>query len=454
MHPREAKKRIAVVGAGISGLSSAWLLGQRHEVVLYERQARIGGHSNTVMVDGAHGLTPVDTGFIVYNEATYPNLKALFAYLGVDTKASDMSFAVSRDGGRLEYSGAGLAGLFAQKRNMANPRFWSMLRDLVRFYRTAATDLPHLPTSQTLGDYLKRGGYGTAFRDDHLLPMAGAIWSAPCSTMLGYPASAFIRFFHNHGLLLLGDRPQWRTVEGGSIAYVRKLAEAFSGTIRLGADIASITRHDGHTTIIDRRAGPEHFDALVIATHADEALGLLADPSAEERALLGAFRYSRNEVILHTDDSIMPRRRSVWASWNHIDSKAGDDAASVTYWMNRLQGLETPRPILVTLNPRTQLDEALVLRRETYRHPIFDSAALEAQKRLWTLQGRQRTWFCGAHFGSGFHEDGLQSGLAVAEALGGVKRPWDVAGQSSRIALPESWPEIQSIPEAEREIAA
>ncbi|MBL8575941.1 MAG: NAD(P)/FAD-dependent oxidoreductase [Mesorhizobium sp.] len=452
MQPHEARKRIAVVGAGISGLSAAWLLGKRHDVVLYERDGRPGGHANTVMAPSENGPVPIDTGFIVYNEATYPNLVALFDHLGVATKTSDMSFAVSRDGGRLEYSGAGLGGLFAQKRNMANPRFWSMLRDLVRFYRSAAADLAQLPASHTLGDYLDRGRYGAAFRDDHLLPMAGAIWSAPCSTMLGYPASAFIRFFHNHGLLLLGDRPQWRTVEGGSIAYVRKLTDTFSGSIRLAADIASIVRHDGHVSVFDR-TGRERFDAVVIATHADQALRLLTDASPEERSLLGAFGYSRNEAVLHTDDSAMPRRRSVWSSWNHVDGKAGDEAASVTYWMNRLQRIETPRPLFVTLNPRTPLDEALVLRRETYQHPIFDQAAMEAQQRLWMLQGRRGTWFCGAHFGSGFHEDGLQSGLAVAEALGGVKRPWNVAEQSSRITLPEGWPTVPAL-EAEREIAA
>ena len=447
---QQARKRIAVIGAGISGLSAAWLLGQEHEVVLYEREKRLGGHSNTVMVEGAPEAVPVDTGFIVYNETTYPNLTALFSHLGVATKASDMSFAVSRDAGRLEYSGTGLGGLFAQKRNVANPRFWSMLRDLVRFYRSAAAGLADLPASHTLGDYLQRGGYGAAFRDDHLLPMAGAIWSAPCSAILGYPACAFICFFHNHGLLMLNGRPQWRTVDGGSIAYVRKLADAFSGSIRLGADIAAITRHGDHVTIAERHGHSERFDAVLIATHADQALALLADPSPEERALLGAFRYSRNEAVLHTDTSAMPRRRAVWSSWNHVDGSAGDDAASVTYWMNRLQGFETAQPVLVTLNPRQPLDEARVLRRETYHHPVFDRAAIEAQKRLWTLQGQRGTWFCGAHFGSGFHEDGLQSGLAAAEALGGVARPWSVAGQSSRITLPDNWPAMQQ----PREIAA
>lgn len=440
MQSQGTRKRIAVVGAGISGLSAAWLLAKRYEVVLYERDDRLGGHSNTVYVDGAAGPVPVDTGFIVYNELTYPNLTALFDHLGVRTKASEMSFAVSRDGGRLEYCGAGIGGLFAQKRNIANPRFWSMLRDLFRFYNSAAGDLASLSASHTLGDYLDRHRYGVAFRDDHLLPMAGAIWSAPCAAILGYPASAFIRFFHNHGLLLLGGRPPWRTVDGGSIAYVRRLVEDFTGHIRLQADIGSIERRDGGVVVHDRKHGAEHFNDVVMATHADQALELLADPSPMERELLGAFGYSRNEAVLHTDVNAMPRRRAVWSSWNHVDGGPDDEAVAVTYWMNRLQGLDTQLPMLVTLNPSTPVREDLVLHRETYHHPLFDRSAIEAQQRLWTLQGQRGTWYCGAYFGAGFHEDGLQSGLAVAEALGGIRRPWSVAAESSRIALPETWP--------------
>ncbi|MEW9805015.1 NAD(P)/FAD-dependent oxidoreductase [Mesorhizobium sp. ZMM04-5] len=440
MHSKHERKRIAVVGAGISGLSAAWLLAKRHEIVLYERNKRLGGHSNTVDIDHEGRSVPVDTGFIVYNELTYPNLTALFDHLGVHTKASEMSFAVSRDRGRLEYCGAGIAGLFAQKRNIANPRFWSMLRDLMRFYRSAGDDLASLPASQTLGDYLDRHRYGVAFRDDHLLPMAGAIWSAPCAAMLGYPASAFIRFFHNHGLLLLSGRPQWRTVDGGSIAYVRRLVEDFAGHVYLGTDIGSVERHRDGVIVRDRVHGTGHFDDVVIATHADQALELVSDPSPTERELLGAFRYSRNEAVLHTDIDVMPRRRSVWSSWNHVDGSPRDETVGVTYWMNRLQGLQTRRPMLVTLNPRRAIREDMTLHRETYHHPLFDRAAIEAQPRLWTLQGHRRTWYCGAYFGAGFHEDGLQSGLAVAEALGGTRRPWDVSGESSRIALPEKWP--------------
>lgn len=452
MQLQQNRRRIAVVGAGISGLSAAWLLSKNHDVVLYERDHRLGGHSNTIHVDIDGRSVPVDTGFIVYNESTYPNLTAMFDHLGVRTKKSEMSFAVSRDEGRLEYCGAGLSGLFAQKRNIANPRFWSMLRDLVRFYKSAAGDLASLSPAHTLGDYLDRHRYGLAFRDDHLLPMAGAIWSAPCSAILDYPASAFIRFFHNHGLLLLSDRPQWRTVESGSIAYVRRLAEDFNGRICLGADIGSIDRHAGGVALHDRKHGTERFDDVVIATHADQALRLLAEPSAMERELLGAFRYSRNEAVLHTDVTAMPRRRSVWSSWNHVEGSPDAREVGVTYWMNRLQGLDTRQPMLVTLNPQMPIRDDLVLHRETYQHPLFDRAAIEAQQLLWSLQGQKGTWYCGAHFGAGFHEDGLQSGLAVAEALGGVKRPWQVEDESSRITLPESW--SVSVAPAPSEVAA
>jgi hypothetical protein len=369
----------------------------------------------------------------------------MLAHLGVRSVPSNMSFAVSRDSGRLEYSGSGFSGLFAQRRNLASPRFWSMLRDVMRFYKSAAADLAQLPASHTLGDYLDHGRYGRPFRDDHLLPMAGAIWSAPCASILGYPASAFIRFFDNHGLFMLSGRPQWRTVEGGSISYVEKLAAGFAGAIRLNVDLTAIVRRKHDVAIHDRRHGVETFDDVVIATHADQALALLSDASEEEKSILGRFRYSRNDAVLHTDARAMPLRRSVWSSWNHVEAQPQEDESiSVTYWMNRLQALDTETPLLVTLNPRLPLREELVLRRETYFHPLFDRAAIEAQGKLWTLQGNNRTWFCGAYFGSGFHEDGLQSGLAVAEALGGVKRPWSVEAESSRIALPASWPAIRS----------
>ncbi|MCX5495693.1 NAD(P)/FAD-dependent oxidoreductase [Kaistia dalseonensis] len=422
--------RIAVIGSGISGLSCAWLLGQRHDVTLYERNDRLGGHSNTVTARTDEGAVPVDTGFIVYNESAYPNLTALFATLGVATKASDMSFAVSLRGGTTEYSGTGLAGLFAQWRNLLRPRFWSMLSDLMRFYREAPSAITQADDpSLTLGSYLERNGYGAALRDDHLLPMAAAIWSSPTRDLLDYPAASFIRFCANHGLLQVRDRPVWRTVEGGSRSYVERFAALMGGTARIGNGVAEVLRLPDRVLVQDRAGAIEQFDHVVIATHADQALAMLVEPDPEERRLLGAFRYSRNHAVLHSDETLMPKRRSVWSSWNYIETEG---ALCVSYWMNRLQGLQG-RNLFVTLNPPRAPRAGTLLYSELYEHPVLDTAAVEAQRSLWSLQGVRRTWFCGAHFGAGFHEDGLQSGLAVAEQLGGVTRPWRVANESGRI---------------------
>ncbi|MDE1916568.1 MAG: NAD(P)/FAD-dependent oxidoreductase [Sphingomonadales bacterium] len=421
---------IAVVGSGISGLSAAWLLSGRHRVTVFETGTRIGGHSNTVDV----GEVPVDTGFIVYNEQTYPNLTALFSHFDVPTRPAEMSFAVSLDRGRLEYAGTDLGGLFAQKRNLASPRFWSMLRDLEKFYRRAPRDLPALG-DMGLGSYLDGLGCGAAFRDDHLYPMAAAIWSTPVSDIPHYPAAAFIRFCENHGLLKLGRRPQWRTVSGGSRAYVRRLTGSFADRIVTGRGVDRIRREEEGVTLW--AGGQEQrFDHVVIAAHADQALDMLSDADERETELLGAFAYRRNEAVLHSDTGLMPVRRRVWSSWNYASRmQAGGPDLSVTYWMNRLQGLPDRLPLFVTLNPLDEPDPALVHRREIYHHPIFDAAAGRAQRELWSLQGRRSTWFCGAYFGAGFHEDGLQSGLAVAEQLGGVRRPWTVPGESGRIVL-------------------
>jgi len=426
--------RIAVIGAGISGLSAAWLLGQVHDVVLFEAAPRLGGHANTVRIAGAGSETAVDTGFIVYNEATYPNFIALMDHLRVATQPTEMSFAVSLDGGRLEYSGTSIVGLFAQRRNLVRPRFWAMLQDITRFYRNASRDvLAGGAAGLSLGDYLTVGGYGAAFRDDHLLPMAAAIWSAPCAEILSYPAAAFLRFHHNHGLLQLRDRPVWRTVSGGSSVYVERLRADFSGEVRLGSPVRQV-RRQANDVVLTGDGWVETFDQVVFACHADQTLVTLADPSSAEAEALGAFRYSRNRAVLHGDATLMPKRRRAWASWNHIgDRTQPDSACAVTYWMNRLQRLPEVRPFFVTLNPPDTLREDTILREEIYEHPLFDVAALDAQERLWSLQGTRRSWFCGAYFGSGFHEDGLQAGLAVAEALGGVRRPWSVRNESGRI---------------------
>ncbi len=436
----QARLKIAVIGSGISGLSAAWLLSREHAVTVFEKEPQPGGHSLTRDAPMAGGQVPVDMGFIVYNAATYPNLVALFDYLGVETQPSEMSFGVSLEGGAFEYSGGSLKGLVAQPMNALRPRLWSMIAELTRFYREAPRHLPDLERSQqSLGDYLDHHRYGLAFRRDHLLPMAAAIWSAPESAMLHYPAAAFIRFFENHGLLKLSNRPIWRTVTGGSRAYVRRLVEQLRAPVRVMSRVTCIYREGSGVAIATEADGAERFDHVVIATHADQALRLLADPTANERALLGAFHYTNNMACLHSDERLMPRRRAAWSSWSVLGGKPGpEEPLCVTYWMNRLQALPGPQNLFVTLNPRPVPRSASILHTQVFRHPLFDVAAMTAQRKLWSLQGQQNTWFCGAYFGAGFHEDGLQSGLAVAEALGGSPRPWTVANASGRIHGPTS----------------
>ena len=429
-------KRIAVVGAGISGLSAAWLLSQRHDVVLFEAEDRLGGHSCTVQAPSPDGPVAVDTGFIVYNPPNYPNFTALLDHLGVASTEAHMSFAVSMDDGDFEYSSHGVAGLFAQKRNLANPRFLRMLLDVTRFHRTAVGDLEELDRSLcSLGQYLDDRKYGRAFRELHLLPQAAAIWSSTPRQMADYPAAAFIRFYQNHRLLEVDMAPNWRTVAGGSTRYVQALAAEFRGQIRLASPVTRIER-DAQGVSLHSRRGAERFDEVVLALHSDQAFAILAEPSVDERHLLTPMAYGRNRVVLHRDRSLMPRRQKAWAAWNYVGGNPGDTAgASVTYWMNLLQGLPGP-DLFVTLNPDREPDPALVLADREFDHPIFNAAALTAQRDLGSLQGRENTWFCGAWFGSGFHEDGLQAGLAVAEAIGGVRRPWTVENESARIPLP------------------
>lgn len=433
----QPRRNIAVVGSGIAGLSAAWLLSSRHSVTLYEADDRPGGHANTVMAPAGAGEIAVDTGFIVYNERNYPNLVALFAHLGVANQVSEMSFAASLDDGRLEYSSNGLNGLMGQRANLANARFWLMLRDIVRFYRDAP-GLLHLSELDAvcLGDYLDANNYAPAFVEDHLLPMGAAIWSITAKEMRRYPLKAFIRFFASHSLLNLVNRPKWRTVTGGSREYVRQLIAGFQGELRLGCPVAQIARANGGVVVTDAKGQKAHFDDIVIAGHADQALALLADADQQENALLGAMRYTDNTAVLHSDPGLMPQRRRVWASWNYIGETrdAGDRPLCVTYWMNRLQNLDPKHPLFVTLNPTREVSPEKVIQTFAYTHPLFDAAALGAQQQLWQLQGRRNTWFCGSYFGHGFHEDALQSGLWVAEQMG-VRRPWSVAGESNRLTL-------------------
>ena len=429
---------IAVIGSGIAGLSAAWLLSKRHDVTLFEASDYIGGHSNTIDVATGSGRIAVDTGFIVYNPPNYPNLCALFDHLKVATVPSPMTFAFSADEGRYEYSGTRMGGLFGQPNNIVSLSHWRMLSEISRFFRRAERDAEALTDDVTLAEYVQQAGYAEAFVDNHLLPMAAAIWSARTGDMANYPARAFIRFFANHGLLQAGGRPKWRTVDRGAREYVRRLAADGRFRPMLSTPVERIRRTARDVEILTRSGAFGPFDQVVIACHADQALAMLDHPTPVEQALLGAFDYSSNTAIVHGDVRQMPRRKHLWSSWNYIH-RTGNEKPAVTYWMNSLQNIPedlTCRDnIFVSLNPPAAVGGEIA--RFEYAHPLFDPKALAAQRLLWQLQGEGRTWFCGSYFGAGFHEDALQSGLAVAETLGGVRRPWQVAGESDRIHLGE-----------------
>ncbi len=432
------RRRIAVIGAGVSGLSAAWLLNKRHDVVLYESDARLGGHANTVLVKAASGREiPVDAGFIVFNTPNYPNFTALAAHIDLAIDETCMSFGASMDDGACEYSGQSITGLFARPASIVEPAHWAMLRDLPKFNARAKAALSDgLPEGRSIGNFVKENRLSQAFVERFLTPFAAAIWSAPADSVLDYAASAFLKFFDNHGLLQILNMPLWNTVAGGSKTYVHKLATSLANPPRLDAAVASVRRLENGVEVVEASGARDIFDDVVIASHSDQALAMIEAPSAAERELLGAMRYQPNRAVVHTDPALMPRRRRAWSSWNYL---GGRDGVAVSYWMNRLQNLGDDAPdVFVTLNPSRPIREEAVVAEFDYAHPMFDVAAERAQRRLWSLQGADRLWFCGAYFGQGFHEDGLQAGLAVAEALGGVRRPWasgdwDVARESARI---------------------
>lgn len=416
--------RIAVVGSGISGLSAAWALKDVHDVVLFEKEARLGGHSNTAAIEHTGARIDVDTGFIVYNALNYPNLIALFEHLGVATKPSDMSFSVMDGRPQGEWGSDGPRGFFAWKRNLVSPAHWLLLRDMLAFNRQAQADAASGRdlTDLTLGDYVRGQGLSQGFIDRYLVPMGAAIWSTPEGRMLDYPAATFVRFFNNHRLLHV-ERPVWRTVDGGSRRYVARFAEILGPRVRLSAPVRAVSRlPGGGVQVTVEGAAPERFDQVILACHSDEALAILSDPSDDERALLGAIRYGPNTAVLHRDRSLMPRRTAAWASWN-VEKHRPDAPVSLTYWMNRLQGLDPARDVFVTLNPVRPIDPALTFGTYSYAHPLFDRAAAAAQRLMPSIQGVQDTWFAGAWQGYGFHEDGLRAGLRVALRLGG-RTPW------------------------------
>jgi len=426
--------RIAVVGSGIAGLGAAWLLHRRHEVTLYERNDYAGGHSHTLEVATPGGPVPVDTGFMVFNRRNYPLLTGLFRHLDVATRKTDMSFGVSIGDGALEYAGSGLATLFAQPRNWFSATHYRMLAEILRFNREAKARLQdEAPGNLTLEEFLERGGYSGAFRNRYLLPMAAAIWSCPLQTMAGFPALSLFRFFYNHGLLDIRNRPQWYTVRGGSRSYVERMLADLEGCLLRERRVLSVERTGNGIAVGDASGERHHYEAVVMAAHADETLRMLVNPTANEQALLSRFSYQPNRVYLHTDTALMPRRRRVWSSWNYLarEEAGRTQAVSVSYWMNRLQGLDSAPPVFVSLNPLQQPAADSVIADMTYDHPVFDSGAMDAQQALPRLQGVGGIWYCGSYFGYGFHEDALQSAVTVARHLG-VAVPWQQQQQPAQ----------------------
>ena len=412
-------KNIAVIGAGISGLAAAYLLSRRHRVHLFEKEGRLGGHTNTALIATPDGRVPLDTGFLVHNDRTYPNLVRLFGELGVSTRDSDMSFAVSCQRTGLEYSSRGANGFFAQRRNLVRPSHLALLREIVRFNREAPTLLGAPDAErQTLGEFLESRRFGEPFTHRYLFPMASAIWSASLDAIRSFPAITLIRFFDNHGLLSLNAQPTWKTVAGGSHTYIPPIVAPLSGGVHQGAAIQTVRRGEREVTITFRDRPAAAFDDVVFACHGDQVLPLLADPSDREREIFASFTTTTNVAWLHTDASVLPVRARARASWNYLLAADADAPPMVTYDLNRLQGLTTPEQYCVTLNPDGHIDERRVLRRFVYRHPLFTREAITAQRQWGEVSGVNRTHYCGAYWSYGFHEDGLNSALKVARALG------------------------------------
>ena len=421
-HPR----KIAVIGSGISGLSAAWLLKSCADITLYESDSRFGGHTHTYEIHESGRTVPVDTGFMVYNDRNYPNLVQLFKHLGVKGYPTIMSFSVSLDGGNLEYAGTNLNTVFGQRSNILKPGHWKMLRDIVHFNKTAQNALPQLDESISLGVFLDTIGVGNAFRHYYLYPMAAAIWSCPREQMKDFPASRFIQFFANHGLLSISDQPQWHTVQDGSWSYLYRMLEDIGKSAICNNQVLAVDR-DNEGAIVHSKQGSQRYDDVIFACHSDQALALLSDPSPIEISALSTIPYQPNRVILHSDHRLMPKRERVWSSWNFTGDSDTDEnkpPVSVTYWMNSLQRLDTNTNYFVSLNPTIEPDPGLVVDEFSYDHPVFGHNSVLAQNTIQRIQGSQNTWYCGAWLGYGFHEDGLKSAITVAKSLG-AKVPWE-----------------------------
>lgn len=414
---RGAIVKIGIVGSGISGMLCAYLLQREHDVVVFEANNYVGGHTHTVDIDVDGRPLSVDTGFIVFNERTYPNFCALLRELGVASQPTAMGFSVRCDRCRLEYAGNSLATLFAQRRNLVSPRHYRMLRDILRFHEQAVRVVDSLPEEMTVGEFVKREGYSKGFCEHYLLPMGAAIWSCPMSTFERFPIRFIIEFYRNHGMLQVRDRPIWRTITGGSKNYVARITAGYRGSIRLNTPVLSVRRGSDGVEIATRW-GDETVDEVVFACHSDQALSLLAQPTPIECEILSKFPYSRNVALLHTDESILPRRRSIWSSWNYLVPQGKELRPCVTYDMNILQQLDAPRTVCVTLNGENRIASNTVLGRYIYHHPIFTPERRSAQSRHQDLIRSQRTSFCGAYWGNGFHEDGVNSALAVCRRFG------------------------------------
>lgn len=412
--------RIAVIGSGIAGLGCAWLLSRQHDVVLFERESRLGGHTHTHDVERFGQHYRIDTGFIVHNPNHYPLLSRLFADLGVATQPTRMSFSVRDDRTGLEYNAENLDTLFCQRRNLVSPAFWRMVRDIARFYREAPALLHAPDDGPCLGDYLDQQHYSRLFIEDHLLPMAAALWSSPQAQVRAFPAKYLVAFMANHQMLQINQRPTWRVVVGGSHRYVQALSSNWPVQVRLNHTVQSVQRHSGSVNIRTSH-GEDTFDQVVLACHSDQALALLADASEAEQAVLGAIAYQHNDVVLHTDASVLPTQRKAWAAWNARVAKDESATCSVSYCMNVLQSIQSPEPFVVSLNSAAAIDPQKVIARMRYQHPVYSHASVAAQRQRGRINGHNRTWYCGAYWGFGFHEDGLRSGIEVAKALG---VPW------------------------------